>query len=321
MPPVPTARSSLGVAKETTKGTAVLTPTSYIPVDGFSSQTVPTMLRDEGWRTSNVDVYGSQQGKSHSEIEIEESPVFVDTIGWPLLQIFGEEAISGVGPYTHVFTTLNSGDMQPPALTWIERVSTIGVKAWPGVQLSELTLSIDADGFVTWSASGMGFPTPGAGTPAESFSTVQPMQGWRMTWTLNGTQIQPLNLEINFTREIEVKNTANNSQNPFAVWVGKLGVEISGEIVAENDTHPAALLADTQGVCTITGTRGAGASTETLTVLCSKTAYDSVEVGRGQSEVHYDLSLKALANTTDVGTSAGYGPCKVTLVNARSTAY
>lgn len=321
MPPVPSARSTLGVAKEATKGTAVLTPTSYIPVGGFSAQPVPTMLRDEAWRGSNVDIYGSQQGKSQSEIEIDESPVFVDTIGWPLLQILGEEAVSGAGPYTHNFTSLNSGDMQPPALTWIERVSTIGVKAWPGVQLSEVTLTIDADGLVTWTGSGMGYPTPGVGTPTEAWSTIQPFAGWRMAWTLNGSAIQPLNVEITFSREIEVKKTANNSQNPYAIWVGKLGVEISGEIIAEGDTHPAALLADTQGACVLTGTKGAGATTETLTITCSKTAYDSVAVTRGQPEVHYDIALKAIANTTDVGVSGGFSPAKVTVVNARSTLF
>lgn len=320
MAPIPTARSFIGVAKETTKGTAVA-PTSFVPVGGFNPKRVPTMLLDEGWRGSNVDAYGSQHGKVHSEIEIEESPLFVDTFGFPMISIFGEEALTGAGPYTHVFTVLNSGDMQPVAQTWTDMVGSIGAKAWPGVQLSEVTLSIDPDGNVTWSASGNGFPEAAASTPTAAFSMLLPMQGWRMSATLNGTAIQPISLEVTFSREIEIKKTANASQNPFAIWVGKLSVSVSGEIVAEGDTHHAALVADTQGILSITGTRGAGASAETLTVLCTKTAYEAVEIGRGQSEIHYDLSLKAIANTTDVGVSAGYGPAKVTLVGPRSTVY
>lgn len=320
MAAVPTARSFLGVAKETTKGTAV-TPTAYIPVAGFNPQNMPTQLLDEGWRGSNVDSYGSQQGKAHSEIEIEESPLYVDTFGFAMKSIFGEEALSGAGPYTHAFTVLNTGDMQPPALTFTDMVGSIGAEAWPGVQLSEVTITIDPDGNITWSASGQGYPGADAATPTPSFSTVLPMQGWRMSATLNGSAIQPVSLEVTFTREIEVKNTANASQSPYAIWIGKLGVTVSGEIIAEDDSHQDALTADTQGILNITGTRGAGASTETLTILCTKVAYQTVEIGRGQAEVHYSLELKALANTTDVGTSAGYGPAKVTLVNSRSSVY
>lgn len=321
MAPIPTARSFVGVAKETgTKGVAVA-PTAFLALMGFNAKRVPTMLTDEGWRGSNVDVYGSQQGKLHSEIEVPESSLFVDTIGFALLSIFGEEAISGASPYTHVFTTLNSGTMQPPALTFTDMVGSIGAKAWAGVQLSELTITVDPDGNITWGASGQGFPEADASTPTQSYSALLPMQGWRMSCTLNGTAIQPVSLEVTFTREIEVKNTANASQNPFAVWIGKLGVAVTGEFVAEDDTHPDALAADTQGVLSITGTRGSGATTETLTILCTKTAYQAVEIGRGQSEVHYSLDLKAIANATDVGASAGYGPAKVTVVNARSTVY
>lgn len=320
MAPIPTYRSFLGVAKEVTKGTAVV-PSSFIPVGGFKPKRVVTQLLDEGWRGSNVDNYGSQQGKAHSEIEIEDSPLYVDTFGWALKAILGEEAISGAGPYTHVFTVLNTGDQQPPSLTLTDMVGSIGAKAWPGVQLSEVTISIDPDGNLTWSASGNGFVEAAAATPTPSWSTILPMQGWRMSATLNGTAIHPVGLEVTISREIEVKNTANNSQNPMAIWVGKLGVSVSGEIVAEDDTHNAALSADTQGILNITGTRGAGATAETVTLLCTKTAYEAVELGRGQSEILYDLTLKAIGNTTDVGVSAGYGPIKATLVNSRSTVY
>lgn len=320
MAATPTARSFVGVAKETTPGTPVA-PTAYLALSDFNPQNVPTILLDEGWRGAAVDAVGSQQGKVHSEIEIPDSPLFVDTIGFAFKTTFGEEALTGAGPYSHVFTLLNSGNMQPPALTLTDMVGAIGAKAWPGVQLSELTISIDPDGNITWSASGSGYQGVDASTPTQSYSAVLPMQGWRMTCTLNGTAIKPVSLEIKFMREIEVKKVADGTQNPYAIWIGKLSVEVSGEIIAEDDTHHDALTADTQGILNITGTRGAGAATETLTILCTKTAYQTVEIGRGQSEVHYSLELKALGNATDVGVSAGYGPAKVNLVNARSTVY
>lgn len=319
MAPSPTWRSFIGVAKETTKGTAVA-PTGYIPVRTCSPKRMPTRLDDVGWRGSAVDTYGSQQGKIVSQHSIE-GDLFVDTFGFWLKGLLGEEAISGAGPYTHIFTPLNTGDQQPPALTITDQIGAIEARGWPGVQLSEVKLAIDVDGNITYTCSGMGFPEAAASTPTPSFGSLKPMQGWRMTASLNGTAIQMAGIDLTMSRPVSAIKTTDGTQNPFAVWAGVLGVSVSGNVIAESNSHLAALVADTQGIFTFTGTRGAGASAETLTVLCTTTAYNAVEIGRSNDWVEYALDLKPVANSTDVGVSAGFSPIKATLVNARSTVY
>jgi Phage tail tube protein len=318
MAPSPTWRTVIGVAKESMKGTPVV-PTVSLPVGGFTANHVPTILLDEGMRGSPADSYGSQHGKIVSEIEIDESPLFVDSFNIITKGILGDETVTGTSPYTHAHASLTSGDQQPPALTLTEQ-DNLETRAWPGTQLSEVKLTIDPDGNITYTASGMGFPDATASTFVPAFTSLLPMQGWRMTCALNGTTIQPVSMEVTLSREVNAVKTANNSQSPFAIWVGKLTVDVSGNFVAENTSHVIAFAADTQGVLSITGTRGAGATTETLTFLASKAAYNSVEKDRGNDWIEYALELHAHHNSTDVGTSAGYSPCKLTLVNALTAA-
>lgn len=321
MPPAPTWASFLGVAKETTKGTAV-TPSGYVPVTSFDPKKRPTRIDDTGWRGSAVDTYGSQQGKVISELSWG-GDLFVDTFGFWLKGIFGEEAISGAGPYTHPFTPLNTGDQQPPALTLTDMQGSIAARAWPGVQLSEVKLTIDVDGNVTYTCSGMGFPDAAAATPTASFGALKPMQGWRFTTSVNGTSAQLAGCEITFSRSVNAVKTTDGTQNPHAIWVGQLGVTITGNVVTNAVTHLTNLGSDAQGVFTLTGTRtpGAASTEETLTVTCTTTAYNAVELNRGQDWIEWALDLKPVANSTDVGVSAGFSQCKVTLVNARSTVY
>ena len=64
-----THRSYIGIAKETTKGTAVTTPTAYIPViaNTVKPQDIYTPLYDEGLRGSLVKNYAYLQGRVHSQ--------------------------------------------------------------------------------------------------------------------------------------------------------------------------------------------------------------------------------------------------------------
>jgi hypothetical protein len=319
MAPTPTWRSFIGVAKETTKGTAVA-PTAYIPVRTCNPKRTPTRLDDVGWRGSAVDTYGSQQGKIVASHSIE-GDVFVDTLGFWLKCLLGDESISGAGPYTHNFAPLNTGDQQPPALTITDQIGAIESRAWPGVQLSEVKLTIDVDGNITYSCSGMGFPEATASTPTPAFGTLKPLQGWLITANVNGAAAQLASLEMTISAPVNAIKTTSGTQNPFAVWRGVLGVAITANVVAESNSHLANLVSDAQGVFSFTGTRGAGATAETLTATCTTTAYEGVEISRSNDWVEYALTLKPVANATDVGASAGFSPVKLTLVNARSTVY
>lgn len=316
----PTWRSEIGVAKEATQGTAVV-PAFSLPVNGFNPKRVPTILRDNAWRGSGMN-HGTQHGKIHTEFEIPESPFFVDGFGYIALGIFGETAISGAGPYAHTFASLGSGDQQPPSLTVTDENTTeVASRAWPGCQLAEVKLTIDPDGNMMWSASGLGFPDAAAAAFTASYTQIQPFEGWRMSATLNGTAIQPVNLEVTFSRNVNPIKTANNSQNPSDIFAGPLEIAINGNIVAEGATHHTALAANTTGVFALTGTRFATTLTETILLTCTSTSYEAVGIDRGNDWMEFELDLITNDNTTDVGASLGRSPGKLTLTNAKSTAY
>ena len=90
-----THRSYLGVAKETTKGTAVA-PTAFIPVAAskLKTQDIIDPLMDEGLRGSLVKDYNYVQGRYRSTVEWG-GPVFADTFGWAVAGILGSVATTG----------------------------------------------------------------------------------------------------------------------------------------------------------------------------------------------------------------------------------
>src|SRR5215213_7127452 len=108
MPPLPSSKQALSLAKETTKGTAIASPTASIPIRSFTGGREKTKLPDMSLRGSAVDSFAEADGVYHGVFHAE-GDVFVDSIGHFLLSILGEEAVSGAGPYTHNFTALNSG--------------------------------------------------------------------------------------------------------------------------------------------------------------------------------------------------------------------
>ena len=98
-------RSYVGIAKETTRGTAVA-PTDFIPVakDSLAPVDVIDPLYDTGLRGSNVVNYNYIPGRKRSTFDFG-GAVFADTIGYSLAGILGAVSTSGASaPYTHTIS-------------------------------------------------------------------------------------------------------------------------------------------------------------------------------------------------------------------------
>ena len=136
-----THRSYIGIAKETTKGTAVATPTAYIPViaSTVKPQDIYTPLFDEGLRGSLVKNYAYLQGRVHSTFDFG-GAVFADTVIYPLAGVLGEDVVSGSAPYVHTISLKNSAtaaaDAQPSAYTITDFYSA-AVRSWAGHQFHD----------------------------------------------------------------------------------------------------------------------------------------------------------------------------------------
>jgi len=107
------ARQKIGLAVETTQGTAVA-PTVMMPVDKFDPEDKPAWIDDNAMRGSMTEVYNKIQGVKHAEFDIG-GPAFFDTLGYLLANIFGDVVYSGT--YTGSGTTTMSSSASAGATT------------------------------------------------------------------------------------------------------------------------------------------------------------------------------------------------------------
>jgi hypothetical protein len=318
----PSVKSYLGLALETTKGTAV-NPTDFVPItlNSFKPVEMINELLDKGIRGSMVENYNYVQGRRHSEIDFG-GPVFADTIGYWIAGILGDVTTTGSSaPYTHAIALKNSvgaaGDAQPNALTITDYYSASN-RQFPGCQVNDLELTFNADGMLEYTAKVTGYPSATATASAPTFSTVLPTQVWAGTVTVGGTQVSnTITGSIKLTRAVEPIYGIAQTQAPYAVFVGALTVTGKVTFVMEDDTQLTNFLSNTQPALTFNWSTGSGATATQVSLTASKSAYTTGVVERNKDFVEVTVEFNSLGNTTNVGATSGYSPVKFTLQNAK----
>lgn len=312
-----TTKSFLGVAKETTKGTAVA-PTAFIPARNLQPADDIAFLEDKGYRGSAVDLYDLRKGVLFSGYSFD-GDVFPDTLGHILLGLFGAVATTGIAPtLVHTFSLLNNGDQQPPAYT-ITDFMDIEARAFPGSQFSELNLKFTADGTFEYTAKAVGMPSADAATPTAAFSTVLMHPGWQCQAQIAAGNVSIVQAaDINIVRSVKPIFTGRNSQSPFKIWVGPMRVTGRLLLIAENDTELNRFINQTTTSVKLTFTENA--NLETILTMSKVQYVKPTNVVRGKEYVEIDAAFEAIPNTTDAGASAGFAPIKPVLENA-VTAY
>jgi hypothetical protein len=317
-------RSYVGIAKETTKGTAVA-PTDFIPVakDSLKPADIYDALYDQGLRGSNVMNYNYIQGRGRSTFDFG-GAVFADTIGYALAGIMGAVATTGASaPYTHTISLLNSltsgADAQPISYTLTDFYAA-GVRRFPGCQFSDFSLKFNADGMLEYDAKSTGYLSSTTSDPTPAFSTVLPTPVWRGTVSIAGTPVAN-SMEGN----IDMKRAATpiygiaNTQNPYQVFLGALEVTGSIKFVMEDDAELTRFLTNSQPAIVLNWAYGAGASALQIQATITKGAYTAAVIDRGDDFVTVSIELNAQGNTTDAGASGGFAPIKWVLQNAKAS--
>lgn len=313
--PIPTHRTIIGIAQETTKGTGVA-PVDYLAIRDPQGTDDITYLEDRGMRGSMVEIYNEIAGVTTSEFTFS-GDVFPETIPRPLKGLMGELATAGTTPITHSVTVLNTGDGQPPAYTITDYNGTV-TRRFPGCQFQELGFSFSADGLLTYSARALGYASTTTTTPTPSFTANPPLAAWIGTLTLAGGSVTRMeSADITISRPVTPIHTVDGSANPYAMWAGPLSASGRLTLVYEDDTDLTRYLTNTQPAAVIAFSTGAGASQRSITFTMTKCAFvNPTRVTRGEDHLQLEATFNANANTTDVGTSAGYGPIKVAVGNA-----
>ena len=318
-----TARSYIGIAKETTKGTAVTTPTAYIPVIASSvkPQDTYTPLYDEGLRGSIVKNYQYIQGRLYSTFDFS-GAVFADTVIYPLAGVLGEDVVTGSAPYTHTLALKNSAttaaDAQPSAYTILDFYGA-NVRTWTGHQFSDFSLKWSADGLLEYDAKSTGWQSATVSTPTPSFSTVVPTAVWYGTVSVGGTQISNNTMgNIDMKRPVTPIYGISNVQTPYQVFLGALEVTGKATFLMENDTQLTNYLTNTQPALVFNWTTGTGATQTSIQATMTKGAYTLAVIERSKDFVEVVVDFNAQGNLTDAGT-VGYSPIKWVIKNAVTT--
>lgn len=317
-------RSFIGIAKETTKGTAVA-PTDYLLVqaDSLKPADIIDPLYDNGLRGSLVENYNYIPGRSRSTFDFSSS-AFPDGIGYALTGVLGSVSTTGSSaPYTHTISLKNNltaaADAQPLSYTLTDFYAA-AVRAYPGVQFTDFSLKFNADGLLEYDAKTTGWLSAAASTPTPSFSTVLPTPVWAGTVSIGGSQVSnAVEGEITMKRPVTPVYGIANTQNPYSVFVGALETEGKFTFAMEDNTELTRYLSNTQPAIVLNWTQGSGASLTQIQATLTKGAYTAAVVERGDDYVQVSIELNAQGNTTDAGSTGGFSNIKWVLQNAKAS--
>jgi hypothetical protein len=319
----PAELSFVGLAKETTNGTATA-PTFFFPFTKFDATDDTGLLIDDAMYGSMAAEYGAVTGKRSASID-HTSYFMPDLAGYLLQNILGGYAVGAAvsGVYPHTFTLLNSGDGQPPAHTLTDRqgiTATVAARAYAYACLSEVTISGNATGLTTIESKWTTFGSAAAGSAPTNVTTAETViPGWRSSVTVAGSAVGAREWSYTLTRALTPDNQADGTQNPYSIARGALTVAGKFTLGARTEQPVIDFLAGTAQAVVVTIDNGGTASAvRKLAATMTKCVYDTESMTR-ETPIGYEMSWKALANTTDVGSSGGRGPISCLLNNAVTT--
>lgn len=317
--PVASVQSFLGIAKEAVRGTGV-SASDFLPVKSLQLHDHQTFLQDTNMRGSQVTNYGQISGVTWAEYDFG-GDVFADTIGYPVAGVLGQVATTGASaPYTHACALLNSGDGQPTSYS-LSDYDGSQARQMTAAMFSELSFTFNADGLLAYTAKAAGNLSATIATPSRSYTSVTPIANWLGAVTIGGVSSSILlDGTCDLKRSVNPIHTIDGTANPYRFWSGAL--EVSGKLSFVTESGEAQLLNylnNSQPSMDLNFQQGAGSTATQVKLHMTKCAYTDAQITRGKDWIQTDVTYEAVANTTDVGASGGYGPIVVTLQNAKAS--
>jgi hypothetical protein len=234
--------------------------------------------------------------------------------------------VAGNGNYTHVFSLLNSAanGAQPPTHTLTDisgMPASTFARQYASACVSEVVLTANAQQFLTWQAKGQGWLSSIAATTPVFTASTQPAQaGWNGAVGIGGPAsggtkvLYVSDWAITLARKIAPVWTVQGVQNPYVIARGGFAASLKLTFEsAPSETPLLNLLNNTQPQTQFIAT---GPNSTSITVDAQVTAYDTSKLNDGKETFGYDTTAKLMANTTNVGNSGSFSPCKITVVNS-----
>lgn len=296
----------LGIAKETTFGTAVA-PTVYIPYDSIKNEDDIKKTVDEGRRGVLSKEFAVYNTTRMSKIDIE-TLGYPDTIGYFLSGILGKDTVTGASaPYTHKFQVLDN-NASSFTLADYNVVAGTQERRYPGAIIDEVAFKFDDDGAMKVSAKYQSKVSTLVTKTTPTQNVLKPFQGWMANLSLGGTtNANMLGGDLTIKRDNQLIFAGNNTQDPTKYITGR--IEISGKLTFDVDSETEWLLF-TNGTQQSIQVQFQIDASNSLTFLFTKTDITKAVIDRGNEYVRVDMDFKALYNATDAGL------CQITLLNA-----
>ena len=316
----------LGIAKETTYGTPVATPTVWIPVMNPKWTPHQTQLQDDALRGDMAKVHNVVQGTRYDTMDYD-TYLYLDSIFPHMLAVLGTaDTITGASdPYTHKTSLVNNTtSAQPPSYT-LNLFN--GAESWQmaGSVLGKADVDLKANELAKLTANWTGLPAVKVANPANTPTTAKPWASWNTTITINSVAATNYSdAKLSYTREIEQIQTLDGNVAPYQVFVGPLMAEIQVTGIyqgyAGTPTDLSNLLTNTQ-VPVVVKVNPVGDATHYAQWQHTLAAGDASEpkVNTGKY-VEIDTKYIGVANTTDA-TGGGSSPVQFILLTSASTAF
>ena len=301
--------------------TASLGPSAYISVTKIDASDDYVQLYDKGYRGSNVDIYGAQQGTRVANVSFD-GDFFPDTAGYLISSLMGSNTYTAGTPNTVAFSPLNYGNAQPqPYLFYSYEPSNSNTRVYAKAVVSDMTLKFAPGALVQHSTTIKAFASGVVANPTTippTFSTFVPLAARFASATIGGTVTGKVeSIDYTFKRSLAEIFTLQGVQDPLAIFSGPLAVSAKASLVIDDDVQLLNYINQSQPSFLLTALNPitAGATQVGVTVQTTKANYEAVKIVQsGKQWVTLDVPFQAIANSTDKQTNGGgLSPCLVTL--------
>lgn len=314
----PTGTGATTLAAQANAGATSLSATASIP-NG-------TLLQVGTGATAEVVTTGTPTGAGPYTI-----PISTPTGGLTYTHASSQALtpVQPAGPFTYVWSLLNSGGGQPPSHTLTHSLgptATVGARQYPGFCLSQCNFQFNAESeLFQWQGQGTSWPSVAAGAaPTANPTTVLPTASWRTKVGISGpasggTLVNTvLDGEVDLTRELTPYFTATGVRTPYVIQRG--GLSVAGKLnfgAVSDESVLLYMLNNTQPQVQILCDNGlAGASQITVQIDMQSAVFTQADPDTSKAAVGYQASFQANFNTTNAGGSGGQSPIKVSVTCA-----
>ncbi len=315
----------VGLAKETTYGTAVAAPTVWVPVVGPKWMPNQTNIIDDALRGNMVVEQGMVAGIRYDEVTYSCYGALSNLFQHMAAILGYPDAVAGTAaPYTHATAVQNAGDGQPVSYTVF---LYNGAETWqmPGSKIPTLDIEWKPEALVKLAVTWRGLvSTKMVANPTNTPDTTAPMPSWNTTVSTGSADSTRTGLKLSLKRnDANAIFTHSGSQAPYEVFLGALSMD--GELTgvyqgyAGSPTDLSNYLTNVQPALSIQ-TNPVGDAIHYGKWTMSKAGYSGVEVSGQSGYMQVSSKLKPLANSTD-GLGATVSNVKYTQVDTVSTSY